>query len=185
MEGDDHGRLPSAIEEGLESKLLHAFDQRSTICAVASAARRLAAFNLELVDRGAQCGDDVRGRRKAPLAGLLHVDILIVQIHRQRMTIPLRLSEYRPAHDDHAHSRHAFETLARCSNQRIERHRPHIDRNRAERAHRVDDQSLAMPRDDLRDLFERIQNAGAGFAVNLRDVGDRRIARQSLIDLLR
>ena len=39
--------------------------------------------------------------------------------------------------------------------------------------------------DRRRDLRQRIQNPGAGLAVHLRDVGDRRIRRQARIDARR
>ena len=58
------------------------------VCAVVRVAREprgLTALVLVLIDRDAQRGDHVRRRRVAPLRRLLHVDVLVVQIHRQRM----------------------------------------------------------------------------------------------------
>ena len=121
---------------------------------VARTPRRLAALGEELVERGAQRRHHVRRRREAPLRGLLHVDVLVVQVERQRMRLPGAGFEQRLARDDEAHARHALEALAAGRDQRVERGLAGVDRQCAERAHRIDDQRLALVARQPRDILE-------------------------------
>ena len=56
---------------------------------------------------------------------------------------------------------------------------------RAERAHRIDDEALAVARDDGGDLGQRIQDAGRRLAMDEPDMRDRRVRREQAVDVLR
>ncbi len=124
----------------------------------------------------------MRGRREAPLRGLLHVDVLVVQIQRQRVAVALAGFQHVFLHQHEAHARHALDALAGGGHQRVERHGAGVDLDRAERAHRVDDQPLAQSLAQRGDVLQRVEHAGAGLAVHLRHVGNRRIAPDGLFD---
>ncbi|MNM81173.1 hypothetical protein D3C81_931650 [compost metagenome] len=98
------------------------------------------------------------------------------------MAVALARLQHILAHQHKPHARHALDALAGGSHQRIERHGARIDLDRAERTHRIDDQSLAQPLAQRGDLRQRVQHAGAGLAMHLSHVRDRRVARQRLLD---
>src|SRR4051812_45232936 len=79
MEGDDDRRLHARVEERQEAQPRHADDQCFVVAPVTREARGLAAFLLELRDRLGERDHHVRRRREAPLPGLFHVRVLVVQ----------------------------------------------------------------------------------------------------------
>jgi hypothetical protein len=115
-------------------------DQRRAILGVARQPRRQSALHLVLIDGGAERGDDVGGRRKAPLPRLLHVLPLIAQIHGERAAVAAGALKRRAPGDDEAHARHALEAFSGGRNQRIEAHRSGVDGNCRIGTHRVDDE---------------------------------------------
>ena len=80
-------------------------------------------------------------------------------------------------------SRGRPQALAGGGDQGIERNFPGIDPDRPEGAHGIDDQALAVTLDDLGDGLERIEDAGAGLAVDQRHMADRRIGGQQALDV--
>ena len=60
-----------------------------------------------------------------------------------------------------------------------------VDRQRRERAHRVDDQPAAVARHDRGDLGQRVEDARRRLAVDQPDVGDRRVGGEQPVDVLR
>jgi hypothetical protein len=153
-------------------------DQRAAVVGVARQPCRLAAFLDELRDGLGQRRHHVRGRREAPLAGLLHVLVLVVQVHRQALAVAGAAVEHRLAHEHEAHAGHAFQALAAGRDQRVEAHRAGVDGQRGEAAHRVDDQALAAPLADCGHLGQRVLDAGAGLAVDQDHMRDARLGGQ-------
>ena len=84
--------------------------------------------------------------------------------------------------DDEAEPRHAFEALVGGGGDRVERRRARVEFERAEGAHRVDQQSPAVTRAQRRDLLDRIENAARRLAVDGEDVGDRRRLGKDALD---
>ena len=130
-----------------------------------------------------QGGDHVSRRGEAPLAGLGHVGVLVIQVHRQRMRVAGGTGQGFFASEDEAHARHAFQAFARGGDQCIERDLLSVDRQGAEGTHGVDDQTFAVLRDDLGDFGQRVEDAGAGFAVDQCNVGDTGIGPQQTVDV--
>ena len=169
-------------EEGLEAERRHRVDEGLAVLAVARAARGGAAFGLELVERRAEGGDDVGGRREAPLRRLLHVGPLVVQVHRQRMGIAFAVFEQRLACDHEPHAGRALDAFARSRDHGIDGVLGHVDFDRAERAHGVHDEALAVARAHRRDLRQRVQDAGPRLAMHLRHVSDRGIHLEGALE---
>lgn len=82
-----------------------------------------------------------------------------------------------------AHAGYAFQALAGSGDQRFEGDFAGVDRQRTERAHGVDDQALAVAFDHPGDLGQRVEDAGAGFAVDQRDMGNARVGGQQAVDV--
>jgi hypothetical protein len=125
---------------------------------------RRAALCLELIERHPERGHDVRRRREAPLRRLLHVRPLVVQVHRERVGISLRLLQHRAAHDDEAHAGWAFDAFSRRRDDRVDRVLGHVDVDRAEGAHCIHDEAAAPA---LR-MPARCRGAGSGFPFRFR-----------------
>ncbi len=85
--------------------------------------------------------------------------------------------------EDEAHAWHTFQALAGGSDQGFERHFAGIDRQGAEGTHGIDDQAFAVAFDHLGDLRQRVEDAGAGFAVDQRHVGDGGVGGQQAVDI--
>ncbi|MNL40330.1 hypothetical protein D3C87_1626730 [compost metagenome] len=134
--------------------------------------RRQAAFFVVLQQGFVQRRDHMGRRGEAPLAGLGHVGVLVLQVHRQRMRVAGGAGQGFFASEDKTHARHAFQAFARGGDQCVERHLLRIHWQGAEGAHGVDDQALAVLRHYLGDLWQRIEDAGTGFAVNQGDMGN-------------
>ena len=58
-----------------------------------------------------------------------HVDMLVVQVHRERLGVAGTALEHRLADQDEAHPRHAFEALAAGRDKGVEADLRGIDRN--------------------------------------------------------
>ena len=125
----------------------------------------------------------MRRGREAPLRGLLHVDPLVMQVHGQRMAVAFGAFERAAARDDETHAGRPLEALARGGDHGIERDLTGVELERAEGAHRIDDQAPPLPRHGLGHGAERIEDAGAGLAVDQRHVRDRGIRRQRALDV--
>ena len=184
VEGEDDRRLDLRVEEGLEAERRPFRHERRAVRRVARQPRRLAALLDELAHSLGERCDDVGRWREAPLAGLFHVDVLVVQVHRQRVRVAGRGGHRLVADEDEAHSRHAFETLAAGGDERVETDLARIDRQRRERAHRVDDEALAVARAHVGDGLQRVEHAGAGLAVDEADVGDAGVGAERLVELV-
>ena len=185
MERDDDRRLNRGIEEWPKTKLAHAVHERFAIACVAREPRRLASFGIILIERGIQRDDDVRRRRETPLRRLFHIRPLVVKIEGERCRASGALFERRSPHQNEPHPRRPFDTFAGCANQRIERRHSGVDRQRAERAHRIDDETLAVTRYRCRNLRQWVQDARRCLTVDQADVRDRCIARQQSVDVFR
>ena len=179
------GAWISGCRNDAKAQLGHAAHQHLAVLRVAREPGRLPAFGDQLVERGVERDDDVRRRRVAPLRRLLHVRPLIVQVERERGRVAGAALEHRAAGEDEAHAGRPLDALARGGDQRVERHRARVDGDRRERAHRIDDQALAVPRDHRRDLRQRIEDAGRRLAVDQADVRDRRVGGEQPVDVLR
>ncbi len=151
---------------------------------VARAACRQPALFPVLRERFVQRRDHMRRRREAPLPGAPQVGMLIVQVERERGRAARAILQQRLPDDHETHARHAFQALAAGRDQRVDAVGGHLDGQRAERAHRVDDQRLAVPCADRGDPRERIEDAGAGLQVHQRDMRDARLAGEQGVDRL-
>ena len=127
--------------------------------------------------------DHMGGRGEAPLPGFHHVDVLVVQVHRQRVRVASRGGQRFLAGEDKTHPRYTFQAFAGGGDQRVERYFLRIHGQCAEGAHGVDDQAFAVLRDDLGDFGQRIENAGAGFAVDQRHVRNVSVGAQQAVDV--
>lgn len=178
VEGDDDRRLDRRRQKAAQAQCGHAIQQGLAVVRVALMAGGQAAFFGVLQQGFMQGGDHVGRWGEAPLAGLDHISVLVEQIHRQGMTIALGRGQRGFFCEDKPHARYAFQAFAGGGDQRLERDFAGIDRQRAERTHGVDDQALAVVFDHLGDLRQRVENAGTGFAMDQRDVGDSRVSLQ-------
>ncbi|MNP31696.1 hypothetical protein D3C76_1248310 [compost metagenome] len=98
-----------------------------------------------------------------------------MQVHRQGVRVAGGVGQGFLAGEHETHARHAFQAFAGSGDQRIERHLLGVHRQRAEGAHRIDDQAFAVLLDHLGDFRQRIEDAGAGFAVNQGHMSDSAI----------
>lgn len=130
-----------------------------------------------------QGGDHVGRRGKAPLAGFGHVAVLVEQVHRQGMAVALGGRQRGFFGKDKAHARHAFQAFAGGGDQRRKRYFAGIDWQCTEGAHGVDDQAPAVVFDDLGNLRQWVENAGAGFTMDQRNVGDGAIGVQQAVHI--
>src|SRR5438874_8298211 len=183
VEGHDDRRLDGRRQEAPEPEPRHAGDQGAAVMRVAGAARGEPTLVKVLRDRRIEGRDHMGRRCVTPLRGLLHVDPLVVQVQRQRMAVALAALQRAAAHDDEAHPRWPLEALARGGHDGIERGVARVDLERAAGAHGIHDQALAMTGDDLRDLWQRVEDAGAGFTVHQRHVRDRGIGGERALDV--
>ena len=101
------------------------------------------------------------------------------------MAIVPRRNQRVAAGDHEAHAGYAFEALARRRHQGIQGNFAHVNRDDAIGAHRVDNQAPPPRGDHAGDFRQRVEDAGAGLAVHLRDMRDCRVRRQSGIDARR
>ncbi|MNX78032.1 hypothetical protein D3C86_1096010 [compost metagenome] len=127
--------------------------------------------------------DHVGRRGEAPLTGLGHVAVLVVKVHRQRMRVAGGAGQGFFTGEDEAHARYAFQAFAGSGDQCIERYLLSVDGQGAERTHGVDDQAFAVLRNDVGNFRQRVEDAGAGFAVDQRNVSDAGISAQQTIDV--
>ncbi|MCY1406346.1 hypothetical protein D9M71_216080 [compost metagenome] len=183
MESDDDRRLDLCRQEAAQTDAGHALEQYLAIVGIALVASGQAAFFVVLQQGLMQGRDDVGRRGEAPLAGLGHVGELVVQIHGQGMRVALGGGQRLLVGKHEAHARHALQALAGCSDQGVERHLAGVNRQGAEGTHGVDDQALAVLGNDLGDLWQRIEDAGTGFAMNQRHMGDAAVGAQQAVDI--
>src|SRR6266478_5448468 len=183
VEGYDDRRLNRRGQETLQSEFCHAVDQRAAVMRVAGTARGEPALFEILRDRRIERRHHMRRRREAPLRGFLQVDPLVIQVHRQRVAVALAVFERVAAHNGEAHPGWSLEAFPRGGYDRIERRGARVNLERAERTHRIHDQALAMTGDDLRNLVQRVEDAGAGFTVHQRHVRDRGIGGEHALDV--
>lgn len=182
VEGNDDRRLDFRRQEAAETEPGHLAEQRFAIARVAPLARRQAALLFVLAERFVQGGDHMGRRGEAPLPGLAHVGVLVLQVHGQGVAVAGAGFQGGAAGEDEAH-RGRPQALAGGGDQGIERNFPGIDPDRPEGAHGIDDQALAVTLDDLGDGLQRIEDAGAGLAVDQRHMADRRIGGQQALDV--
>src|SRR6202140_1252507 len=176
-------RLNRRGQETPESEFCHAVDERAAVMRVAGAARGEAALFEILRDRRIERRHDMCRRREAPLRGFLQVDPLVIQVHRQRVAVALAAFERAAAQNGEAHPGRSLEAFPRGGHDRIERRGARVNLERAERTHRIHDQALAMTGDDLRNLVQRVEDAGAGLTVHQRPVRERRIGPERALDV--
>src|SRR5262245_9333589 len=181
-ERHDDRRLQRVRQEGLEAHGAHASDQHAAVALIAAAAASHAAFGGVLLDRLVEGHQHVCRRREPPLARLLHRHPLVVEVEAQRGRVAGGGLEHGPADDREAHAGHPFQALVGRGHQRIDGEAPDVDRQRAERAHRVQQEPAAKPDGDRRDLLDRVEDPRGRLAVDDGDVGDGRIVHERPLD---
>src|SRR3990167_6443142 len=122
-----------------KSKRAHAGEQCRVVRAVAVAARGDAALGVQLAQRLVEGEQRVRRRREAELAVLLEATPLTEQVQAQAAPAALRRQQRLAAGDDAREPRYALDALVRRRHQVVDLARLHVDRQRAEAAHRIDD----------------------------------------------
>jgi hypothetical protein len=78
--------------------------------------------------------------------------------------------------------RHPLQALVGRGGERVERDLAGIERHRAEGAHGIDQQRPAVAAADRGDRLDRVQDARGGLAMHGRDMADRRVGSQRLIE---
>jgi hypothetical protein len=106
----------------------------------------------------------------------------VVQVQAERRGLAARLLERLAPHDGEAHAGHALEALVGGGHHRVEGDAPGVERDGAERAHRVDQEPPTPPRGHRRDLLDRIQHARRGLAVHHHHVGHHGIAGEGRVE---
>ena len=141
-------------------------------------ARRLAAFGLELRNRLVQRDHHMRGRGEAPLRGLFHVDVLVVQVHGERLAAPGAGIQHGFADEDKAHAGHAFQAFAAGRNQRVKAGGARVDLQRRKRTHGVHNQPDFKTLAHIGHGLQWIEHTGAGFAMDQHHMGDAAVLLQ-------
>jgi hypothetical protein len=67
-----------------------------------------------------------------------------MQVHGQRLAVAGTAVQDGLAQDHETHARHAFQAFATGGHQRVEPRLARVDLQRRKRAHRIDDQALAV-----------------------------------------
>lgn len=120
VEGNDDRRLDFRRQEAAETEPGHLAEQRFAIARVAPLARRQAALLFVLAERFVQGGDHMGRRGEAPLPGLAHVGVLVLQVHGQGVAVAGAGFQGGAAGEDEAHpgtpSRHLPEAAIKASN---------------------------------------------------------------------
>jgi hypothetical protein len=111
-------------------------------------------------------------RCEAVLPGLDEVLPLVVQIEHQRRRIALGLGQRSLARDDEAEPRNALDALVGRRGDGVDLHRPHVDRQRTERAHAVQQEAPVVICSESSHLVDRVQDAAGRLAMHHEDVGD-------------
>src|SRR6185437_3202486 len=171
VEGDDDRRLQPVRKQRLEAEGAHTIDQRLAIGGIAPAAPRDAALGNLLRERLVKRYDDMDRRGKAPLLRLLHSLPLLEQIEGERCRIALAALERRQLADDEPDPRHSFEALVARCRKRLEGGFAGIDRQRAESAHRVEQETPAAALHHRRDFRDRVEDAARRLAIDEEDMG--------------
>ena len=127
----------------------------------------------------------MRGRGEPELPVGLESPQLAQQVQAQAAGEAGRRLERGPPREDEAEPRHALDALVGRRDQVIDRRRLEVDRDRAEAAHRIDDEAPPVPPDHPADGLERVEDPRRRLAVDQRDVGDRRVSRQDGVHLVR
>ena len=174
MECDDDRRLQPIGQQRPEAQLAHALDQDLAVLRVARPAAGLSALGPELLQRLVEGDDHVDRRREAVLPGLGEVLPLIVQIEHQRGGVALGLGQRRLAADDEAEPGNALDALVGGGGDGIEPRLGGVERQRAERAHGIDQQPASMLLDQRADLGNRVQDAAGRLALHGKHVRDGR-----------
>ncbi len=153
-----------------EAELAHSGDERVVICAITLRASRHASFLAKLFQRLPEGEESVGRRSEAKLAVAFQAAPLREQVETHAPRPAFRFLERGAARDDEGKPRHAFETFIGRGDEVIGLQRCQIERHPAETAHRIDDELGAALPNDLRDLLDRIENAGGRFEMHDRDL---------------
>jgi hypothetical protein len=115
--------------------------------------------------------------------GLLERLPLIVEIEDQRGGVALGLFQRRDARDHEAEAGHALEAFVARGRERVEFELGGIDRQRAERAHRIDQKPAPVFCRGGRDALERVEDSARRLAMDGEDVGDRLVGGERGVEL--
>ncbi|MNF84213.1 hypothetical protein D3C84_665640 [compost metagenome] len=132
MEGHDDRCLDLARQKAAQADRRHAVEQHFAVAGVALVTGRQTTFLVVLQQRLMQRRDHMGRGSEAPLAGLGHVGMLILQVHGQGWRITFGGGQGGFVGEDETHARHTFQALAGGGDQGVERHFAGIDRQCAE-----------------------------------------------------
>src|SRR6516225_4988443 len=127
--------------------------------------------------------DDMDRRGEAVLPRLLEIRPLIVKIEDEGRRLALGAGQGLAPTDDEAEARHTLDAFVRGGRDRIDMYARQIERERAEGAHGVEEEALAMRGGERADLFDRIEDARGRLAMHREDMGERRRAGEQTLDL--
>ena len=180
MKRHDDRRLDRAVEKWPQAQRRQPHHQGFVVARVALQPSRLPSFGFELGYRLVQRHHHVGRRREAPLGRLFHVDILVVQVHRQGLTAARAGVQDLFSNEHEPHSRDPFKTFATCRYQGIEARSACVDLDGAERTHGVHDQALVVTLAYVGYGLQGIEYPGAGFAMDQHHVADAGVGVQAV-----
>jgi|GEM_PF-6238340 len=143
-------------------------------------ARCHAPFRVEFAQSLCECQKGVRRRCESELPVRFEPLPLLVQVQAQRPRPAGARVQCLATRQHKRKSRYAFNALVRRRHQEINPRLGHVQRDRAEAAHRVHDKRPARLARDTANRLDRIQHAGGCLAVHQRDVRDIRVLAKEL-----
>src|SRR6266700_1680630 len=185
MEGSDDVALDFRIEIGAETEFSHSPDQQIMVVSVTRAARQDASFLLQLLERLREGKNRMSGWRVAKLAVFFKALELPEQVEAETSRVTLAGHQGVAPADHKGESGHTLDALVRRGNQEVNAGPCDVNGYRAETAHGTDDIAATVSLDDSARLFDRIEDAGGGLAMNQGYVRDGFIRRQGLVQRAR
>ena len=117
---------------------------------------------------------------------MLHRHPLVMQIQRQRAGAARAALQHGSSSNNESEARHALNAFVAAADQPVDAKLRRIQRHTSPKLLMAvfHDELAAMPAHDLRQLLQRIENAGRRLAVNDRDMRNLGIGLQSRVQLL-
>ena len=127
-----------------------------------------------LLKRHRESDQGMGWRRKTELAALLHISPLLIEIECKRMGVSLRRGQQITTGNDIGKARHTLDAFIGGGNHDIDPHTLHRDIHGTEARHGIQDHDATSLLSDSRNIFDRVDDAACGFALdheNRADIG--------------